>query len=57
MKPPVTVKAGSVSTDVKVNVNVTAGGIKKTVTVQERYGPAGGSRADPRHLGYTPGGA
>lgn len=36
--------APSVSTAVKVNVSVTAGGIKKTVVVQERYGPAGGSR-------------
>ena len=47
--------APSVSTNVNVKVNVTAGGIKKTVTVQERYGPAGGSRSDTRHLGYAPG--
>ena len=40
---------------VAVTVNVTAGGIKKTVTSQSRYGPAAGSRDDPRFLGYTPG--
>jgi hypothetical protein len=36
---------------VAVTVNVTAGGIKKTVTSQSRYGPAAGSRDDPRFLG------
>ena len=40
---------------VAVTVNVTASGIKKTVTSQSRYGPAAGSRDDPRFLGYTPG--
>ena len=36
---------------VAVTVNVTASGIKKTVTSQSRYGPAAGSRDDPRFLG------
>ncbi len=44
-------------TTVNTTVNVTAGGIKKTVTVHQRYGPVGGSASDDRHLGYTPGGA
>jgi hypothetical protein len=47
--------APSVSTAVKVTVNVTAGGVKKVVTVQSRYGPAAGSRTDDRFSGYTPG--
>jgi hypothetical protein len=38
-----------------VNVAVTAAGISKTVTTQSRYGPAAGSRDDPRFSGYVSG--
>jgi hypothetical protein len=38
------VKSPSVTTNVDVNVKVTAAGIQKTVTVHKRYGPPAGSR-------------
>ena len=57
MKPPINVKAGDVSTAVNVKVNVTAGGISRTVTVQKRYGPATGSRAGYHDQGTGIGGA
>lgn len=51
------VKPTPVTTNVNVSVSVTAAGLVRTTTVHKRYGPAGGSAIDPRHAGYTPGGA
>lgn len=53
--PSLVVKPAPVTTNVNVNVSVTASGIHKTVTVQRRYGPAGGS-AIVGAAGHTPGG-
>ena len=47
--------APSVTTNIEVAVSVTANGIKKVLTTQNHYGPAGGSSSDPRFLGYQSG--